>query len=316
MTLVIGPNLSIDQTVAVPRLRIGTIHRVPAVHKLAGGKGANVARAMRILGEDPLLLGFAGGPVGEQLAAYLRADGIAHRLVPSQGETRVCFSVADDSTGEQTEFYEGGAPVSTGEIAALLAAADAAVPGHRWVVLTGSLPRGAPADLYAQLMAIARRHGARVLLDAKGAALAAGIIAGPDLLKVNRAELAEHIGRALDTPTQVAEAARAALDGRDGRDGASAIITLGAGGAVVVDALVRWLIVPPSIRARSPVGSGDSVAAGVVAALDRGQLLLEAARLGVAAGAANAQYLGGAQFTRADVEALLPRCAVMALSTG
>lgn len=311
MTLVIGPNLSIDQTVAVPRLRIGVIHRVPTVRKLAGGKGANVARALRILGEDPLLLGFAGGPAGEQLAAYLRADGIAHRLVPTQGETRVCFSIADDSTGEQTEFYEGGAPVTDAEIAALLAATETAVRGHRWVALTGSLPRGAPPTLYAQLIASVRRHGACVLLDAKGAALAAGIAAAPDLLKVNRAELAEYSARSLDTPAQVADAALAALGGHAT---AGALITLGAAGAVVVHAESRWLIVPPAILARSPVGSGDSVAAGVLAALARGEDMVAAARLGVAAGAANAQHLGGARFTRAEVEALLPGCTVTALA--
>lgn len=309
MTLIIGPNLSVDQTLSVPTLAVGTIHRVPEILKLAGGKGANLARALRILGEEPLLCGFAGGPAGAQLVAYLRADGIAHRIVPIRGETRVCFSVADAATGAQTEFYEGGPLVTAGEVAALLEAAAALVAGHAWVALTGSLPRGAPPDLYARLTAIARAHGARVLLDAKGDALVAGLAAGPDLLKINRGELEGALGGPLATPARVAEGAASVLG-----PGADAVITLGAAGAVVVTAAAHWLIMPPAVAAISPVGSGDSAAAGVLAGLARGLALVEAARLGVAAGAANALHLGAARFTRAEVEALLPGCRVVASS--
>jgi 1-phosphofructokinase family hexose kinase len=308
--LVVGPNLSIDQTVGVPRLRVGTIHRVPTILKLAGGKGANVARSLRILDAVPLLIGFAGGPAGAQLAAYLHADGLAHRLVATSGETRICFSIADETTGEQTEFYESGAPVRPDEIAALLAAVEEVVDGHSWVAVTGSLPRGAPEDLFARIVVLAQRRGVRALLDARGPALAAGIAVRPHLLKINRGELSEYAGRALDAPDQVAAAATQVVAGTAG----AAIITLGAAGAVAVDASGRWLITPPEMRVLSPVGSGDAAAAGALAALERGATLPEAARLAVAAGAANALHLGAGRFTRAEVESLLAGCTVQPLA--
>jgi 1-phosphofructokinase family hexose kinase len=317
MTLVVGPNLSIDQTVGVPRLEVGTIHRVPQILKLAGGKGANLARALRLLGGEPLLIGFTGGPTGGQLAAYLAADHVASRLIPIAGETRICFSVADETTGAQTEFYEAGPTVRPEEVMALLDTAEqciasACASGPAWVVLTGSLPRGVPPDLYARLIALAHCYGARVLLDAKGGPLAAGVAAGPDLLKINRSELEGLLGQALGAPRTVAEAAAGVVRLADG---AAAIITLGAAGAVVVTRNGHWLIAPPGGRAiLSPVGSGDALAAGVLAGLARGEGLPAAARLGVAAGTANALHLGAARFARSDVDALIDECLVSPLT--
>ena len=307
--LVVGPNLSVDQTVGVPRLRVGEIHRVPTIVKLAGGKGANAARAMRILGAAPLLIGFAGGPIGEQLAAYLRADGIAHHLVPTSAETRVCFSIADAATDQQTEFYEAGAGVTQEEVRELLAAVEMRVRAGEWVVLTGSLPRGAPEDLYARCIDIAHRAGAHVILDARGAALTAGLRAVPDLVKVNRGELAECASRTLESVEQVAEAA-AALGTSMG-----AIITLGGEGAVVVGERRRSLVRPPGIAVVSPVGSGDAAAAGIAVGLTEGRDLAEAGRMGVAAGTANALHLGAARFTREEYTRVLAGCTITDLPT-
>jgi 1-phosphofructokinase family hexose kinase len=307
--LVVGPNLSIDQTVAVPQLAVGAIHRVPEILRLAGDKGANVARAARLLDADPLLIGFVGGQTGELFAAYLRADGIASHLVRTAGETRVCFSIADDATGEQTEFYEAGAPVRSDEIALLVAAVEAHLPAHAWVVITGSLPRGAPEDLYARIIELAHRHRARVLLDAREGALTAGVAARPDVVKINSDELAELALQAPETPAAVAEAASHVPV----VPGGAVIVTLGAAGAVVVRGEGRWQVTPPAIKARSPVGSGDCAAAGVIVGLERGDDFVEATRLGVAAGTANAMHLGAARFTVEDVGRVLAGCVARAL---
>jgi 1-phosphofructokinase family hexose kinase len=308
--LVIGPNLSIDQTVAVPRLLPGTVHRVPSILRLAGGKGTNVARALQTLGEEPLLCGFVGGATGNQLAAYLRAEGIAHRLVPIAGETRVCFSIADDESGEQTEFYEAGPPIAARELATLIAMAEACLEGKRWAVLTGSVPLNAPDALYARLIASARERGVRTLLDARGKALVAGVAERPDVLKVNRLEAGELLGRPLSTPGDAAEAAERLVERMRG---GAAIITLGALGAALASEDGRWRVSPPHVQARSPVGSGDSTAAGIVAGMLRNLPLLEAARWGIAAGTASALHLGAARFTRRDVEKALEGCTVTPL---
>ncbi len=307
--LIVGPNLSIDQTVVVPRLRVGEIHRVPEIVRLAGGKGANVARAARTLGADPLLVGFVGGPLGDAFAAYLRADGIASELVRTEGETRVCFSIADEASGQQTEFYEAGAPVSAMECARLLEVAAAHAGRHRWVVITGSLPRGAPEDLYARLVTLAHDHGCRALLDARGAALAHGVAAQPDVVKINRGELAELVGTPLASLEECARAAR----GCAVAPGGAVIVTDGAAGAALVTDAGAWRVAPPPVAARSPVGSGDSAAAAIATALERGEDWLAALRWGVAAGTANALHAGAARFTRAEAEQVLAGCAATRL---
>jgi 1-phosphofructokinase family hexose kinase len=307
--LVVGPNLSLDETIAVPELRVGTIHRVGEILRLAGGKGANVARALGVLGGAPLLVGFAGGAPGALLARYLDADGIAHRLVRMGGATRTCFTIADASSGAQTEFYGAGTHVSQDEVAALLQTVAALLDGHAWVVLTGSLPPGAPEDLYAQLIELARQHGVRALLDARGAALRAGIAAHPDIVKVNARELSDATETSPHTPAEVAACAAQLT-----ASGISATLTtLGREGAVLVTPDRRWHIRAPAHEVVSPVGSGDAAAAAMIAALEHGGDLLAAGRAAVAAGTANALHLGAGCFTRAEFDAILTACVVTEL---
>lgn len=308
--LVVGPNLSLDQTVAVPRLSVGAIHRVPTVVRLAGGKGTNVARALRALGEDPVLCGFVGGPIGDAYRAYLAGEGIRHALVPTRADTRVCFSIADESTGEQTEFYEGGSEITPQECDTLMHTAEARLVGEDWLALTGSLPRGVPSDLYARLIAVARARGVRVLLDARQPALGPAIVARPHVLKINRDELSTWASTSIRSPEDVARlAGRALAAGVE-----CAVVTLGAAGAVAVTADGRWHIAAPPVPARSPVGSGDSAAAGLLVGLRQGTALPDAARLAVAAGTANALHLGAGRFTRAEVDRLLPACPMRKLT--
>lgn len=312
LVLVVGPNLSVDQTVAVPRLMVGMIHRVPAILRLAGGKGTNVARALRALGAAPTLCGFVGGPTGEAYHDYLRAEDIPHRLITTGAETRVCFSIADEGTGEQTEIYEAGAEVTSEEVEALVAAVSAcmdALPEQGWIALAGSLPRGAPDDLYARLVVLARERGLRSLLDARGSALGSAITAGPDMLKINRDELSAWAGTLAREPHEVAQVGMAALAAGARR----AVITMSAGGAVAVDGARRWHIAAPTVPVRSPVGSGDSAAAGLLVALARGHDLPEATRLAVAAGTANARHLGAGRFIRTEVDELLGQCLIQEL---
>jgi len=321
VTLIIGPNISLDQTVSVPRLTVGTIHRVPTVIKQAGGKGVNVARAMRtIVFGYPLLCGCLGGDIGVAVEGYLVRERIRYRPFHTQGETRVCFSIADEATGEQTEVYENGAPLTQDEVARFVALAEelmaqqANTTHSRWVGLTGSLPPGMPPDLYARLIASARTHGLHTLLDAKGEALRAGLAAGPTLLKVNAAELGDALGQSTLAQAEPAQVADVAAQAISHIPAGMAVITLGARGAVAVSSEGRWHVASPPVEAISPVGSGDSVAGAMLTLLENSPLdaiaLRAAVRYGVAAGAANTRHLGAAQFAEAEVKELLDKTQV------
>ncbi len=301
MIVCAAANPSIDRLFEVDQLRPGGIHRPAAFTALAGGKGLNVARAVACLGEPVHAVALVGGHAGRFIADGLASERIAASFAWCAGETRSSLSVLDRGTGALTEFYEQREPVSEQEWSGFERAVSDAMVDAAWLTLSGSLPPGAPVDGYAQLTATARNAGARVALDSRGDALARGLAASPDVIKVNVAEAEETLGRTLES-VDGALAGAAELARLCPQPPQLVVVTRGAEGLVAVDRDGRgW-------RGRSDggghftVGSGDAFMAGLVVALRR-----EAARplaLALAAGAANAELPGAGVLVRARAERL------------
>jgi 1-phosphofructokinase family hexose kinase len=294
-------NPSIDRLFEVERLRPGGIHRPAAFTALAGGKGLNVARAVACLGDEVRAVALVGGNAGRFIAEGLESEGIAASFAWCAGETRSSLSALDRSTGALTEFYEQREPVSETEWAAFEQTVSETLREASWLTLSGSLPPGAPVDGYARLIDLARGAGARTALDSRGDALARGLAASPDVVKVNVAEAEETLETSLHDTDRALDGARklARLCPSPPR---IVVITRGADGLVAVDRDGgRW-------RGRSDgggrftVGSGDAFMAGLVVALRR-----EDARplaFALAAGAANAELPGAGVLVRARAEQL------------
>lgn len=263
MILTVTPNPALDVTYRVPELLPGTEHRTPAPVVRAGGKGVNVARALRATGREPLVVGPCGGPDGDALAARLADDGLAHRLVPVGGVTRRTVTVVDDR-GTATGLYEAGPQLGPAEWAAVADTVRAALPDAGVLVVSGSLPPGVPADAVARLVADAHRAGVPAVVDTSGAALTAAAAAGPALVKPNAAELREATGT-----DGVVAGARALL-----RAGARAVLaSLGADGMVLVSgprATPLRCRPPAGLRVINPTGAGDAGVAAAASALDEG----------------------------------------------
>jgi 1-phosphofructokinase len=274
-------NPSVDRTIEVDQLRRGAVLRARASHVDPGGKGVNVARALAANGRAARAVLPAGGWEGEQLAALLAPEQVAVVLVPVAGSIRANVSVVEPD-GTVTKLNEAGPELRAAEVEAILAATVTAAAGAGWVAASGSLPPGAPADLYARLAARLRAAGgqARLAVDSSGPPLAAALAAGPDVVKPNREELAEAAGRPVAT---LGEAVAAAAELR--RRGAHAVLaSLGADGALLVDAAGASHGEAPVPRARSAVGAGDALLAGFLAAGGSGPAALaEALAWGAAA---------------------------------
>jgi 1-phosphofructokinase len=194
MIVTLTPNPSVDRTVHIDALPRGEVIRARQSRSEPSGKGVNVALALRAHRHPVLAVLPVGGPVGAQLAGMLRAYGVAHRTVPVAGDIRSNVSLVEPD-GTVTKVNEPGPVLDGDEVAALIGAALTGADGVTWLAACGSLPPGAPADLYARLVAPARRRGVRVAVDSSGPALAAAVAAGPDLVKPNAHELAEVAGR-------------------------------------------------------------------------------------------------------------------------
>jgi 1-phosphofructokinase family hexose kinase len=306
----VSVNTSIDKIAAVDRLRPGEIHRPEILSMVPGGKALNVARPAASLGMPVRAVAVLGGHAGDWVDAALRGQAIGIRAVRIAGETRTCLSVLDRETGTLTEFYEPGLTLDARGWAAVesaLAAELADDPAGSLVILSGSLPPGAPVDGYARLTTLAKRAGARAVVDADRDVLDEALAARPWLVKVNAREAAVATGLAGTDETVAVSAARALRT----RTSGAVLVTRGLDGAVVVDDTgVAWRVGAPPAQGRYPVGSGDSLLAGLVVALASGHALPEAARRGGAVGAANALVPGQGELDLADADRMLSAISV------
>lgn len=308
MILVVALNPALDITHHVDGVEWAGVNRPSTVQASPGGKGLNVARILRVLGAEVRLVGLAGGHTGDVLSAALCTADVAAGFTRIAGETRRTFAVVDTRRDATAIFNEPGPIVSIVEYAAFLDRYAEALPTSAAVVLSGSLPRGLSSGTYADLITVAARAGVPTLLDTSGDALAAGVAAGPAIVKPNAAELLAALGRGGHcaapgdrVPLQVV--ADAAMELRD-RGADTVVVTLGADGLLAVTAEGTWVAGSTPLSG-NPTGAGDAVAAGLVHGLVRSQpwvtRLSHAAALGAAA--VVAQVAG--QIALADYERAL-----------
>ncbi len=310
MLVIITPNPALDRTLVFRGLRLGAVHRTDEVLLAAGGKGLNVARAARTLGQPALICAPLGGHTGELVAQLAAAEGLVGRWTRhAAGETRSCVLVVDSTADDATVLNEAGPTLAPADWVAFAADVRSAAATASLCVLSGSLPPGvAPAELGA-LVGELTTAGRRIIADSSGAALEACLAARPWGIKVNGAEL----GAALGRPVEDVAGAVAALGELLWEGLGLAAVSLGSQGCVAASHYGTWWARPPQTRVVSTVGSGDSLLAGLATGLLRGLPLPEALRLGVACGTADALTIGGGRIELPVVEALRPQVEVLAV---
>jgi 1-phosphofructokinase family hexose kinase len=304
MILTVTLNAAIDRTVAVPNFRLGHRHRAVESRTVAGGKGINVARALKMLGRPVIATGFAGGPTGNRLLEQLRKEAVLTDFTRIAAETRINLAVIDPTSGEQTEINERGPAVSPEEVEAFVRRVGYLADGAKLCVLAGTLPPGAGDDLYARLVKDLGERGLPVVLDAEGGAMLAGLRAGASVVTPNEREAEELVGQEF-------------ADRDDLIQGLSELVRLGAGEAAITrpDGCVavigngseqRFLEVRTEpLDPVSTVGSGDAFLAGYVAARYDGREADECLAYGVACGAESTQHFGAGTVDLNQVERLL-----------
>ncbi|HOG45691.1 MAG TPA: 1-phosphofructokinase [Anaerolineae bacterium] len=297
-TLTLNP--AVDRELTVPEIIYDDVLRACATRVDWGGKGFNVSRALAAWGEATVALGFVGGPTGQRIAAGLSELGIHTDFVQVAGETRTNVSIVSQSQRHHIKVNEPGPAITPADEAALLAKVRALAAAGDWWVLSGSIPPGASATIYARVTQAVEAAGAGVALDTSGDPLRHGCLAGPFLAKPNAAEAAELVGRPVASPDD----ACAVVESIHALGVVNLLISLGRRGAVLSDGAHCWLARPPQIVERNPVGAGDAMLAGLVWKLSHGASWPEALRWGVASGAATASLDGTAVGSYEQVEAL------------
>ena len=309
MIITVTLNAAIDKTLAVPNFRLGRRHRAVEQTAMAGGKGVNVARALRALGQPVIATGVAGGPTGTRIVEHLTEEGILNDFARIREESRTSIAVVDPTSGEQTEINEHGPQVSELELELFIDKLLYLAKGAGVCVFAGSLPRGVDVQLYGRLIEEMKRLDVMTVLDSDGEPLRIATREGPDVVSPNELEAEGLVGHEFsdeeDRRTAVREmvelgARKAIMTLPDG-----CLAMLGEGGE---RRLYRATLDP--LEPVSTVGSGDAFLAGYVAAFYRGRDLQECLRFAVACGAESTQHFGAGVLEQREVERLAPEVRV------
>lgn len=299
-TLTLNP--AMDLSTGVERVEPTRKLRCSLPHYDPGGGGINVARVVDTLGGDAVAVYPAGGPFGDMLQRMLAALGVVQVRVPIAGDTRESFTVDEGDTGQQYRFVLPGPELAPTEQQACLEAIAALDPLPGYVVLSGSFPPGVAPSFFDEVATLARRIGARLVLDCSGEALqyAAGK-GGIHLLKPSLSELATLAGGKLEGEAAQEAALRSLIE-----RGVAEIIVLSLGGEGAVLASKEGIerFPPLDVPVCSAVGAGDSMVGAIVLALSRGWKLREAVRYGIAAGSATIMRPGTELCRAEDVRRL------------
>ena len=260
MIVTLTANPSHDRTVALGcALERGAVIRAESVISQAGGKGVNISRASVTAGVPSIAV--LPAPPDDPFVHELLAAGIDCRPVATEGALRVNITISEPD-GTTTKLNSPGPTVTPDVLGALSESLCRRAGSADWVVLAGSLPPGAPVGWYAELVAALQGTGAHIAVDTSDAPLHALVdrldVAAPHLMKPNGDELASFTGvdpDALESDPVAAARAAATLVGRGVE---SVLATLGAHGAVLVNADGAWHATPPETTVVSTVGAGDS----------------------------------------------------------
>ncbi len=306
MNICVTLNPCLDKSLVVPPWKPGE-HQVRGSHlgMVVGGKGVNVARALTRLGQDARPALFLGGEVGQLCDRLLRQqDQLEPMVAWTEAPTREILTVRTAETAEQTAFFDPNSEVTAGEqeeFVAQLRTTFAA--GASWCAMSGSSPCRATNRLYATIIHLARQAGIYTLLDTYGDCLIPALEAQPDVVKMNRKECEQALGKPLDSFAAVRDALAWIRD----YGVAYAAITFGSQGVVASweDDVVAWE--PPSIEEVNPIGSGDAMTAGLIDAFSLDEEPEDAFRWAMACAVCNVQRWVACDFYRDDVEAMVDR---------
>lgn len=271
-------NPSIDKSTSV-ELITPDIKLTCAIPKYEpGGGGINVARAIKKLGGEATAVYLAGGCSGLKFNELMKDESINTVITETKNNTRENLVIVEMSTKRQFRFGIPGLEVYQPEWKALLRSIEK-INDIEYIVTSGSLPEGIPVDIFGRIARIARKKGAKLIVDTAGDALSKAVEVGVFLIKPNLREMCSLVGLENQSIESIGHEARNLMNKGSCH---AVVVSLGGDGALLFtkDLFVR--ITPPKVDVKSTVGAGDSMVAGIVLSLLKNKTLLDAVKYGVA----------------------------------
>ena len=287
MILSAGLTPAWQQILVFDSFRYGEVNRASQAHWCTSGKVFNAGIGVHHLGAESLTLATAGGPPLVQIRAEMESLGIPIEVVETEEATRVCTTILDRATGTMTELVENGRPVSEAELDAFDVRFAGAADMAKVVILIGTLPKGTHQSYYRRLL---EHASCPAVLDFRGEGLLGVLDLEPTVVKPNREELAQTVGRELVSDDALLDAMRSLND----RGAQWVVITDGPRSVWLTSRTEAWRFQPPEVPATevvNPIGCGDSMAAALARALSDNVPMFDAVRLGIAASVDNLHQL-------------------------
>ena len=288
MILTVTLNPVLDRVVEIPDFGVARVNLVEKERvRVAGGKGINVSRVARTLGEPTLATGWLGGRSARFIKERLKKEGIASDFVPIKKESRLNLTILDPVTHSQTHLVEAGPRIFPSEIKRLEEKIGDLVKKARVVVFSGSIPPGVSENIYHSLIRLAYREKEDIIpiLDTRGKPLKQGLEARPFMLKPNKKELEDLIGKRCESEEDLIHEARALVK----KYVQLLVVSRGKDEVMVMEKKRLLMVSPPEIKPLNTVGAGDALVGGFAVGLSRGLSLKEMSALAVACAAASAE---------------------------
>ena len=313
MIVTVTLNAALDRTLTVPNFQRGQRHRASGGLTLAGGKGINVARALKRLDAPVVATGLAGGLTGTRIVEELTGEAILNDFVRIADESRTSTAVVDPTSSSYTEINEWGPHVEPEELEMLREKLRYLATAADVVIFAGSLPRGVEDDFYGDLIRELNKRSMKTVLDAEGEPLRMGTAAEPFLVSPNQREAESLVGQEFHEDQDFIQA----LDDIVELGARNVLITQESGCFALLreDREVKRLrAVAPEVEPASTVGSGDVLLSAFLAARDAGKPIDEALRSAVGAGAASTLEVGAGRFDPREASRLAGRVEVTELA--
>ncbi len=310
MILTVTLNPCLDETLFLREGREGDIRRPEEMTVAAGGKGNNVARAIRRYGgaveSVVTLAGHTGRRIHDLIAG---SDEVTCHPIWVEGESRTIWTIVEKQASTQTVFFEDGPPIQANSMEELLPIWPELVSKAEIVAICGSLPPETSSEIIVDLIRSVKESDRKVFLDSSGEALKAGIQAVPTCARINVEEGRSLFGPAENPTVDYAQKLRS-----EGIE--QVIVSDGERGAVFLFGDEGYFAAPPSVNSVNPVGSGDAMTALVLIGLTETWPLEKIIRNAVAAGASNAMKWKACDFEPDEVDRLSPAVTIQSLTNG
>ncbi len=299
VTLTMNPsidiNFDVDQVIAEKKLR------AKKAYYEAGGGGINVSRAIKRLGSNSEAIFTSGGSTGELLKKLLSEEEINFKTVEIKELTRENINTIETSTNKQYRFILPGPKLSNEEVQKALETLFSFKEKPDFLIASGSLPENVSTDFYSEVAKLGKQKGIKVIIDSTKEALCKAAAEGVYLIKPNLSEMEDLTNQKIENENQLIELSKKLINKNDIK---ILVVSLGAGGAILITENIVKRIPNPYVPIKSRVGAGDSMVAGIIVALEKGLTVLEAAQYGVAAGASAVMTPGTELCTKEDTDKL------------